>query len=172
MCFIFLSDAENMAPSMDWNNMNPKIECVCAEIKRGSGTIFNIVFWQTIISPWTNERLNLNQLWRWGDGLRISFPWHCYSKGQCTLDLITLAFWALTLFRYYSCNCGFSCCFCYHISLSITYLLKPKMKAKSYALCEAAEYLKDEKVLEIEDTPAFRKQWYGGIFFRWASFCT
>ena len=89
-----------MAPSMDWNNMNPKIECVCAEIKRGSGTIFNIVFWQTIISPWTNERLNLNQLWRWGDGLRISFPWHCYSKGQCTLDLITLAFWALTLFRY------------------------------------------------------------------------
>ena len=44
MCFIFLSDAENMAPSMDRNNMNPKIECVCAEIKRGSGTIFNIVF--------------------------------------------------------------------------------------------------------------------------------
>jgi len=32
------------------------------------------------------------------------------------------------------------------------------MRAKSYALCEAAEYLKDEKVLEIEVTAAFRKQ--------------
>jgi len=143
---------------MDWNNMNLKIECVCAEIKRGSGTIFNIVFWQTIISPWTNERLNLDQLWRWGDGLRISFPWHCYSKGQCSLDLITIALWALTV------DCSFSCCFCYHISLSIPYLLKQKMRAKSYVLCLSAKYLKDEKVLEIEVTPAFRKQWYRGNF--------
>jgi len=32
------------------------------------------------------------------------------------------------------------------------------MRAKSYALCEASEYFKDEKVHEIEDTPAFREQ--------------